>query len=66
MIWKNSSGKEFQFNIDYNKIYTDRLEEREIDYDTTNNVSSSDEQQFQSRKKEQTPRANDTSVQSVY
>lgn len=66
MIWKNSSGKEFQFNIDYNKIYTDRLEEREIDYDTTNNVSSSDEQQFQGRKKEQIPRANDTSVQSVY
>lgn len=66
MIWKNSSGKKFQFNIDYNKIYTDRLEEREIDYDTTNNVSSSDEQQFQDRKKEQTPRANDTSVQSVY
>lgn len=66
MIWKNSFGKEFQFNIDYNKIYTDRLEEREIDYDTTNNVSSSDEQQFQGRKKEQTPRANDTSVQSVY
>lgn len=52
MIWKNSSGKEFQFNIDYNKIYTDRLEEREIDYDTTNNVSSSDEQQFQGRKKD--------------
>lgn len=52
MIWKNSSGKEFQFNIDYNKISTDRLEEREIDYDTTNNVSSSDEQQFQGRKKD--------------